>query len=97
MSPLHVEEAAPGDGGPHPQRRPDFGTHPSFTKDGVLALRSHRVTLHDIYPGYLDPDRRGTHDEVVQGKVRWVGAGRYWSWTDIHNVELLSEVETASS
>lgn len=55
------------------------------------AGRDYVVTVHDVHDGWIsDPTFSNTGEiEVRQAKVEWVGAGGYWCWTDVANVEIV--------
>ncbi len=64
-----------------------YSTHPQTPREGVETQRSQVVTIHAVYQGYVNTLADPRQPEVVQGKVHWAGAGGYWRWTDINNVE----------
>lgn len=58
-------------------------TKPGTPRTGVELQRRLRIKVHSFFRGSV-----AHHDDmrVVQGEVRWAGAGGYWRWTDINNV-----------
>lgn len=55
------------------------------------TVRDQVIKIHSFDPGYVDTFARADAEVVVrQPKVTWAGAGGYWRWTDLHNVELLA-------
>lgn len=74
-----------------------FSTHPSIGPEGTVSTRDQAVLVRSVNAGYVDRRYQRSSEEIVQGTVRWAGAGGYWRWTDINNVELLSQDETVSS
>ena len=79
-----------------------FSTDPKIAREGEIAQRARVVTLDSVFEGYIDNHRgRKWVDErhapaVVQARVHWAGAGGYWRWTDIENVELVARQEGAA-
>lgn len=68
-----------------------FSTAPGIDRQGVVTQRAQLVTVHDADRGYFSSDgyRGSDGDRLRQGQVRWAGAGGYWRWTDLNNVELV--------
>jgi hypothetical protein len=79
-----------------------FSTDPKTGREGEIAQRARVVTLHSVDKGYIDHHlgRKWTDERhapvVVQARVDWAGAGGYWRWTDIENVELVVGQEAAT-
>jgi len=66
-----------------------FSTHPSFDSNGKVTARHQQVKVHAFDRGYVTT--YGPKPNVVPPFVRWAGTGGYWRWTDLNNVELISE------
>lgn len=70
-----------------------FSTAPNIGREGVTLPRAQVVTVRSVDQGYVDTDhhyhrsRDKDASPVRQARVRWSGAGSYWRWTDITNVE----------
>ncbi len=62
------------------------GTHPQGDR---RAGRSYVVEVHDVTAGYDYTDRRGERLHKPP-QVCWVGAGGYWHYTDLENVEVVT-------
>lgn len=55
------------------------------------TARDQVIKVHFFDLGYVDIYARAETDVGVrQPRVTWAGAGGYWRWTDLNNVELLS-------
>lgn len=55
------------------------------------TARDQVIKVHFSDQGYVDTYARAANDVAVrQPKVTWAGAGGYWRWTDLNNVELLA-------
>lgn len=56
------------------------------------TARDQVVKVHFYDAGYVDTYPRAEKEaEVVrQPQITWAGAGGYWRWTDLNNVELLA-------
>jgi len=48
--------------------------------------RAYTVTVNRVGEGHAWEEHR---IEVRNGEVTWVGAGGYWCWTDVANVEIV--------
>jgi hypothetical protein len=71
------------------------GTGNAIPREGQINARPRIFTVHDFNAGYVDRFEDSQHPKVVQARVTWVGAGGYWRWTDIDNVELIEEPVSA--
>ena len=72
-----------------------FSTSPKMSCDGTVAGRDQVVTVHSMDQGFVvDEGRRGKPD-VRQGCVHWAGAGGYWRWTELTNIELVEQANAA--
>lgn len=75
------------------------GTHVRIRKGSIVhstkgeprtTVRDQVIKIHFVDLGYVDNYARAETDVVVrQPRVTWAGAGGYWRWTDLNNVELL--------
>lgn len=56
------------------------------------TARDQLIKVHFFDPGYVDTYSRAEKDGAVvrRPQVTWAGAGGYWRWTDLNNVELLA-------
>ncbi|WP_432263396.1 hypothetical protein [Cupriavidus sp. TMH.W2] len=66
------------------------GTGSTIPREGADLKRRQLVTVVSVDRGYLDFSEPSRNPKIVQGRVHWAGAGGYWRWTDINNVELAS-------
>ena len=74
-----------------------FSTAPGVGREGVEAKRAQVIKVHSYDPGYVNLLGGNDNGDVRQGTIRWAGAGGYWRWTDINNVELLPGAASAPS
>lgn len=66
-----------------------FSTHPSFDSNGKVTTRPQQVKVRAFDRGHVTI--YGPRPNVVPPSVKWAGSGGYWRWTDLNNVELISE------
>lgn len=59
-------------------------THPDSNLEDTVSLRKQTVTVRSVHGGYVDKDRE---TKIVDPTVKWSGAGSYWRWTSIANIE----------
>lgn len=78
---MHLKDSLSG------ENRHVLPSHVSIYACGITPYSS----AHVGHARYVDTFARADAEVVVrQPKVTWAGAGGYWRWTDLHNVELLA-------
>jgi hypothetical protein len=71
-----------------------YSTSPSVGRGGKVNTLNRKIKVDYVNSGYIDIySLYGFSDDseksVRNGQVNWAGAGGYWFWTDINNVEFI--------
>ena len=67
-----------------------WSTHPKFRGQGRQTNeRARYLTVFDVHNGYIDYTNIG-RAEVRNPEIVWVGAGSYWFYADINDVEIVA-------
>jgi hypothetical protein len=65
-----------------------YSTNPQVPREGKTNKLNRNIRAHHVIRGYVDIC--GMADTAVRNvSINWAGAGCYWYWTDINNVEIV--------